>query len=356
MSRFIKILVSMCCLISSGVAVVLCSNKKKYEWTASVTAPDMYPIQVHRSIFIYDDGYTYLDSGDYLKSGWGKSGRKNYTDTKSKPIPYRLVINWLSWNESKFYKGVFELPKEKMERLFQEGYLNRRGERENYDIILVGMAPEGVVVVWLLGNDACIEIERFQAEVTDEFSTRDIAPGSNGLGGEYPSLKQFAEDIMQPEIKEYIENYGLSNHIWDRYRTKFLYRTLVQYESDSGKTNRLRQELYNGERRWLTPAEMDNPSYLLQARAKEIIFDWFDGEDIYRGFVTFDEREIPDIYEQIYKDTPEGKGEIVIKVNRANDDIDVFFRSGKGDGTGFKEIMIHNAKIEIYKQDRAIYE
>ena len=348
-------MVSLCCLISSGLAVVSCNKQKKYEWTASVTSPEMYPIMVHQSALIYKDGYTYLDSGDYLAGGWGNSGSKNHTDTGAKPAPYRLVITWLSWAESKFYKGVFDLPTEKIENYFKEGYINYKGEWETYNIVLVGMAPEGVVVVWLFGSSACVEIERFQAETTNEYSVRDIAPGANGLWGEYPSMEQFAGEMLEPEVKEYVKQNGLGDHLWDRYRERFLFRVKLEYESDKGKTNKVCHEFYNGESGWLLDStEINNPTYSMQARAKRIVFDWIDGKQIFRSNITFDEKEIFSAYEQIYKGDPTRKGEIVCRVNSSNDSIQVFLRGENINDTD-SEIRLDKSEIAIYEIDKEDY-
>ena len=348
----------MCCLISSGVAVVSCSNKKKYEWKAAVTSPAMYPIRIYNSILIHKKGYTYLDSGSFTTDEWGVTGRMNDTDGGAKPAPYHLVVIWLSWTESKFYKGSFDLPKEKIEQYFKEGYLNYWGKWETYNTILVGMAPEGVVVVWLVGGGAQVEIARFQAEETNEVSVKDIAPGANGIIGEYPSLKEYTEKRLasKTEIREYINQHGLSNHVWDKYRELYSYRIAIEYESEKGKTNKLCQRLYNGEFKWFTPAEIATPTYSMQARAKEIAFDWFDGKQIYRAYIAFDEKEIFSVYEQMYPNSPEEKGEIVIKINSTNDGIRLFFRGSNVNGTDFNEIMLYNTDVEIEKIDKEDYE
>lgn len=351
MNRLIRILVALCCLISSGLAVMSCNKQKKYKWVASVTSPNMYPIMVDKSILIYENGYTYLESGDYLAGHWGRSGSKNYTDTGKKPIPYRLVLCWLSWAESKFYKGVFDLPTEKMEDYFKEGYINNEGKWETYHIILVGMAPEGVVVVWLQGRSACVEIGRFQGYETNEISVQDIAPGANGLWGEYPSIEEYTDIILEPEVKEYISHNGLSNRVWDKYREHFSFKSTIKFNFNNNVVKKMRQEFYNGESKCLTPEEINSPSYSMQARIKRIVFDWLDGERKYKANITFDEKEIFSAYEQIYKNDPTRNGEIVCQVNNSNDSIQVFFR-GEDMEDANPGIRLDKSEIAIYKRNK----
>lgn len=85
----------------------------------------------------------------------------------------------------------------------------------------------------------------------------------------------------------------------------------------------------------------------MQARIKQIVFDWIDGEQIFRSNITFDEKEIFSAYEQIYKGDPARKGEIVCRVNRSNDSIQVFFR-GENRGDTDSEIRLDKCTIAIY--------
>lgn len=71
----------------------------------------------------------------------------------------------------KFWILETELPAEKMLDLFRKGYfyknLKKGGiiEPETYDEIVIGVAPGGVVVVWLAGLERR-EIGRYQAKET----------------------------------------------------------------------------------------------------------------------------------------------------------------------------------------------
>lgn len=42
-------------------------QREEFRWRAGITCPDMYPIREYASVLIFDDGYTYLDSGFFKK-------------------------------------------------------------------------------------------------------------------------------------------------------------------------------------------------------------------------------------------------------------------------------------------------
>ncbi len=60
--------------------------------------------------------------------------------------------------------------------MFREGYYNKR-KKETYDRFVVGMAPGGMVVIWLRGQNQ-VELGRLQARETevewDEFYYRSV--------------------------------------------------------------------------------------------------------------------------------------------------------------------------------------
>ena len=79
---------------------------------------------------------------------------------------------WVSYAEDCMYEIDTEIDYDKMLKLFNEGYYipsmndNPEPRKENYKEIIVGMAPGGVVVIWLQGLRRQIEIGRYQEKKT----------------------------------------------------------------------------------------------------------------------------------------------------------------------------------------------
>lgn len=77
---------------------------------------------------------------------------------------------WISYMENQFYMIDTPIDTAKIKEYFSKGYetkvTNGSGETEhlNYDEIGVGMAPGGVVVVWIAGVGIQKEIGRYQAK------------------------------------------------------------------------------------------------------------------------------------------------------------------------------------------------
>jgi hypothetical protein len=136
--------------------------------------------------------------------GWHKGGGK------SKPInnvdlPDRIFLRWQSLVEPQAYKINIQIPQwVRNEMLRPERVIckfKQRWKTDYRDIIALGMAPGGIVKVWVGGS--CLgltEIGRFQAEVEPR------GPYRGASKGKYVPL--------EPENKTYIDQHGIPYGSW----------------------------------------------------------------------------------------------------------------------------------------------
>lgn len=118
----------LCWLLN--ICIVSCQHNlaklkmEKYYWLPTECAPKNYPARIYSGYLVYEGGSVYVPSSAFINNGWGEIGSTHAVGDDFKPVPYRLDLTWFSYTESKFYTGSFELPKEKISQLFQEGYWN----------------------------------------------------------------------------------------------------------------------------------------------------------------------------------------------------------------------------------------
>ena len=153
---------------------VCCQNKKEnkknmssenFEWKETISCPLGYPVDVYRGgLESANGGFTSLYLGTHSgNDGWGSSGRS--MSNGFKPVPNHLHVIWVSYAEKQFYEVDVDIDKEKMVKFFRDGYYvpsmsndHPQPRKENYNQIVVGFAPGGVVVVWLSGAGRQTEI------------------------------------------------------------------------------------------------------------------------------------------------------------------------------------------------------
>lgn len=96
----------------------------KFDWQASESAPRYYPMRILAGSLSYHDGSgsLYIPDGSDIDKGWGLGISSHVTGERLKPLPNRLGISFFSYTENQFYQGKFDLPYDKILKLFQEGY------------------------------------------------------------------------------------------------------------------------------------------------------------------------------------------------------------------------------------------
>lgn len=314
-----KSLLTVLLCLSIGIINTSCKNWKKmkteieaFRWYASVTGPDKYPFKLLPSIFVYDDneegGYVFLQSVNFSRGRWGEPG--GFMGGKA-PIPHTLDITWLSWVEAKVYTGSFKLPTDTITKLFRAGYTNFKNQRADYDCILAGLGPEGVVIVWVWAPLSCVEVARFQAVEKKGVTVQEISPTA-----EEKDLKKYCNRAVghRPDIVEYIAKRGLNSQFWDIYRERFQMRFLIQYFGKKKKqvTDQVNIKYLNGEFQCLNYEYLQENPFVYRARPQFMEVYFSVDQNLYEFDLTFDEEEIMAAYDQIYGNNPDGKAEIVL--------------------------------------------
>lgn len=218
--------------------------EKKYKWSASISAPKEYPVEVYTGAA---GGYFFSQMGGFSNTGWGSGGNVNYIKA---PLPDRLDMTWLSYVDNKLYTGDWKLPTEKIQQLFDEGYHYRpesEKKRETYDEIKIGLGPKGMVVVWVMGVGQQVEVARYQAHETT------IDPKLITESEKYMFTKDYAkrnltyEGVIPKDVRARIEKYGYPlPEVYESYREKYLWKPKIILPEGS-KINSMYVKMCNGE-------------------------------------------------------------------------------------------------------------
>ncbi|WP_253790990.1 DUF2931 family protein [Flavobacterium sp. HSC-32F16] len=116
-----------------------------------------------------------------------------------------MSIVWYVPTEMKIYEGEFALPQQKIYNLFKEGYMrysipieSKDGKEtlhwETYNSLTIGLAPKGMVVVWMDGQNK-IEIGRYQARELDRKEANEVYKAHFKSSGDMP------EAVVEKELR-----------------------------------------------------------------------------------------------------------------------------------------------------------
>ncbi|MDY0990515.1 DUF2931 family protein [Flavobacterium sp. CFBP9031] len=341
-------------------------NEEKIEWDGMVCTPKGYPATVLSPNVFYSSGGKYITLIPNMSytggSDWTGSARSWASEPK--PAPDHLSITWFSETENKIYAGEFALPQQKIYNLFKEGYMDYGipndsddGKEtlhwETYSSLTVGLAPKGMVVVWINGQNK-VEIGRYQARELDRKEANEVFKRHFKSSGDMPETIDKSEfDRLTPEVKEIIKQGKISCKQWDDYRLRYNWKVefnkpLEMYHHYIGFFNseytrclapKMSEEEFN--KTILEPSDKIVPNklgmYLTAQNHRNYLI----------RLETLDEQETIEAFKKLEEASPKAVITIFITVD---DDFKSFTVTLKNDK---KEIKLEKALLRLFTLDKS---
>ena len=290
-------------------------EQEQFNYAVTFSAPEVYPAEVHYGYLTNDkkEMVAGVPKAGSVEGGWQYDGTK--AGQGGNEIPTHLNVTYVSYVDKKFYQADVNLPKEKMLQLFRQGFEvkalkdtngNRLWNKSTYNVLNIGAAPGGVVVVWLSGNHHRTEIGRYQAkEVFVDVNDFYDNPHARTQKGFFDELYK----IMIPEeTKAKIDKEGVPYGLWDKYREKYKYRFVLQSYHEEDYIKQVFRINYNGESEYLKAKE-DVEKYKEDSVPYDVIFFFTK----YNVELKFDDTELLNAFETLKKEYPNEPIDFVIK-------------------------------------------
>lgn len=203
-------------LIVSSFFLFSCNEDRRIiDSGVSMCRPFGYPIN-RPKVFLFSKGELVTMSEaltDLGEFGWAySSSSMSYVELKKMPDSIAVDYGGLNVNlQMCTFKGGVKLPTQKIQDLLEKGYTHNN-EKKQFRNILVGLAPEGMVCVWL----DHVELLRFKAVKVNKYSNTPLI---------------FYGDSLS--VMEYLERHPIEISIWEK--------PDVRYDLDFGFTSERRE-------------------------------------------------------------------------------------------------------------------
>ena len=338
----------------------------KYEWGVAVNTPIGYPIRFYAGrvggMSIIDEIYTTTEEPD-----WGEAF--SYENTSLETLPKDIDMVWLSYKEDCFYRLKTAIDYEKIAKLFKNGYKRRvpNGEvrHTTYNTIVAGLAPGGVVVLWVgRGYLKITEIGRYQAEKIELREPEGLDNHQRLIfDKEYAKRLLTNNTIIPEDFREANKNKPIPFGLWDSYRDN-QYQWYPTFEIPNGKIGDVDYQYWNGEadtffftdfitleehKDVFAPKELYHNIRKLPL-FKEIRFTYKAEDGIKYGVgLQFDWEDILATYKKVFGEHPEEvKAHLDIRLNAANTETSICLVGDNG-----KEAFVEGVKnIEFGKANQ----
>ncbi|WP_051349330.1 DUF2931 family protein [Chryseobacterium gregarium] len=328
----------------------------KYEWTEGTSASLGYPMEVYK-------GGMECEGGEWVGLGFGIIPGGNTWGTINngmgngfKSLPSRLDFIWMSYMENQFYLIDTPVDTAKLRSYFSKGYevkvTNGSGETEhlNYDRIGVGMAPGGIVVVWVAGAGVQKEVGRYQGrKVTiPESEIAKLDSHENRFWRkDYLEMVHTREQIIPAKVRDENKGKPIPFGIWDAYRIRYRWKPVFELP-EKAKLNPLTDvgiSMINGEMEQLDAAKISLAQNTGRAMPTRIAFDFIGSDNKeYGASGDLNEKSSFEAFKTVFGEDPDStEADIIIKVNEANSYFTVQLKGGNG-----KSAFIKADQVEVF--------
>ena len=308
----------------------------EYEWGVAVNAPIGYPIRFYAGrvggMSITGELYSELREPD-----WGNAF--GYESTSMDKLPKNVDMVWLSYKEDCFYRLKTAIDYEKVAKLFKEGFderfSNGKMNHTTYNTVVVGIAPGGVVVLWVgSGYFPIKEIGRYQAEKIELREPKGLDNHQRLIfDKEYAKRLLTNNTIIPEDFREANKNKPIPFGLWDSYRDN-QYQWYPTFEIPNGRIGDVDYQYWNGEadtffftdfialegqKDVFAPQELYRDIRKLPL-FKEIRFNYKAEDGIKYGvLVQFEWEDTLEAYKKVFGKYPEeAKAHLDIRINRDN--------------------------------------
>ncbi len=270
----------------------------KFDWLATESAPKRYTMKIIRAFLYAPDGSSeYVPYGASIFHGWGEMRSVHVSGPDKKSLPNKLDITFFSYAEDTFYQGSFDLPYDEIRKLFREGYLiPSKKERMSYDMIMVGVAPGGVVSVWLSGIGRISEVFFGHAKKVD-LAWSNVVDDPDITREEF--ITEVLEDTVGNEGIRFLRENGVPLGLWDSYRKTYPWKMQVHSE----RTHRplMYIDFFNGEQYYIElESTLESDDFNRLPVPKTIYIEWPATSGQTREFeLHFNEQEVFDAFKAL---------------------------------------------------------
>ena len=270
----------------------------KFDWLATESAPKKYPMEIIRAFLYAPDGSSvYVPYGADIFHGWGEMRSAHVSGPDKKPLPNKLDITFFSYAEDTFYQGSFDLPYEEILKLFQEGYfIPSRKEKQSFRRIMVGVAPGGVVCVWLKGVGRITEVFYGHAKTVD-LAWSNIVDDPDTTREEY--ILEVLEDAVGDDGVSALKENGVPLKLWDSYRKTYPWQ--MQVHSTRIHRPLMYVDFFNGEKYYIElESTFKSEDFKILPAPKTIYIEWPATSGQTREFeLHFNEQEVFDAFKAL---------------------------------------------------------
>lgn len=339
---------------------------RNYNIKISGSAPPKYPTNIYFGLLWYNKDEALEIPVRYpFKGDWGEILSNMILLREEYPMPSTLNMIYLSFVEQKFYGIETDLPKGRLEELWE--ITDEKTKESLFSHIVVGMAPYGGIAVWVRGFNKSILIDWLKG-IEIEVKMADFHPVNPDI-----TLQEYCDFYINNDsiVKENLKTNGLPpRNLFDKYMQQFTYRYQPLFEKwndgEEAKWQKYREDELKPRFEYIEESLFDGTfdklhddgllKYHKAGKPKKLAIKWHIKKSEYTAYFWFEDEKICSIFERFYGAHPDTKTDFIIRIDAENKKYELaLFRQGLKEPQIIPEdayqLLVFKNKFEDYRSD-----
>lgn len=332
-------------------------------YLVSGNAPIYYPVETLFGVLRMENGKAMEIPSLYPFHGtWGTSLSNVYNEPTDLELPKKLDVVYLSIIEEKFYSLEASIPFREMDEAFKK--VNHINTIESTPHIVIGMAPYGVMALWVESSMKSFFVSTFNANEIS-VSMKVFRPWEKNM-----SLKDVCNHYINelPKAKQHLEQSGLPpRDLFDNYMKQFTYRYLPLFQHWDKDKDEWRK--YDGEETlpeldYIDEALFDGThdklhdggllKYHQAGKPKKLAVTWHIKKAEYAAYFWFNDEAIREAFDHFYGVHPDTKADFMIRIDAEKNKYELaLYRYGLKEpqviGEDAYQMIVFKNKFECYR-------
>ncbi len=279
--------------------------------------------------------------------GWGRVKKHDFFSEVVYPMPKRLKLRYISMTEGAFYEVDSLIDDKRAEELWEKQ--QKADPEEPFKDIVVGIAPYGIVTIWLQGKTRSVLLQTFQAK-EGHFNEMEQAIYDWTLE---PSIyKAISHQEIDDDMRQYCYRYVAFEEWWDEETF-----TWVEYDKenlyyDDIDIDSIEDHCTDGTYNYLE-GDFNQLNYHKVGKPDRITVRWQENKKNYLAHFWFSKTMITQLFNNTFESDPNVKFDFAIRLDAKNEMYQLALRrEGEHDATTIPWFCY---QLIVFREDEEVF-
>lgn len=245
--------------------------------------------------------------------GWGRMKKHDFFSEVEYPLPKRLRLRYISMTEGAFYEVDSLIDDKRAEELWKKQ--QEADPEEPFKDFVVGLAPYGVVAIWLQGKTRSVLLQTFQAKEA-KFNEMEEAIYDWTLEPRY--FKAISREDIDDDMRQFCYRYVAFEEWWNDDILSWVGYDKENLYYDDIDIDSVEDHCTDGTYNYLE-GDFNQLNYRKVGKPDRITVRWQENKMNYLAHFWFSKTLITQMFNNVFGDNTDVKADLILRLDVKNE-------------------------------------